>query len=259
MRDVPPARSSLVKKLLFVGSAAGVAAAIHYGLGKQALLAIGLLAGLAVAVWLGARAFNRWRFRRMLQSGRPDEVLQAWHDALSTMPNADTTVPLLQATALAASGLTERAREALARAERGEAWRSAYEHRLMIETLLDSFEGERALAVSKGEELRALPLPEVTSDLRERITLLRESVAAVARAFAHAAEPRDATLLWEAARRNALIHWPLRYAAAVVCIDRGMPEEAARLLDGAPTWPEESAFRSFHAELSALLESSTRG
>lgn len=248
-----PLRPSAWKVLLFVGSAAVAAAAIHYGLGKQALLAVGILITISGSAWLGSRYLARRRFRRMLLSGRPDEVLQAWHDALAAMPNADTTVPLLQATALAASGLTERARAALARAQRGDAWQAAYEHRLMIETLLDAFEGDRSLALSKAAELRTLPLPEVTGDLQERITLLRESVAAVARAFAHSAEPRDATLLWEAARRNALIHWPLRYAAAVVCVDRGMTDEARRLLTGAPIWPEESAFRAFHDELSTHL------
>ena len=97
-----------------------------------------------------------------------------------------------------------------------------------------------------------LPLPELPSDLRVRVALLRESVAAVARAFAHQPEARDANLLRQAAGRNALIHWPLRYAAAVVCIDQGESgPKRGKLLADAPAWPEDSAFRAFHAELSA--------
>jgi hypothetical protein len=257
-RSVPARLSPAVQGLLFVGSAAGVAALVRYGLGRQALSVAGVVVSAGGVLWLAGRWWAHRRLLRRLRSGRPDELLQAWHDALLSMPNAETTVPLLQATALAASGLTERARAALARAERGEAWQAAYEHRLMIETLLDAFEGERLEAVSKGERLCSLPLPEVTGDLRERIILLRESVAALARAFAHAAEPRDASLLWEAARRNALIHWPLRYAAAVVCVDRGLLAEADRLLAGAPSWPEDSAFRAFHAELCSRLSLPSR-
>jgi hypothetical protein len=41
----------------------------------------------------------------------------------------------------------------------------------------------------------------------------------------------------------------MRYAAAVVAIDHGKKEDARALLAGAPAWPIESAFRSFHEEL----------
>jgi hypothetical protein len=234
--------------LLFVGSALAVASALHGGVRVPVLIGVVLLATAAFLAW---RWFVRRRIRQMMVAGRADELLRAWHDALADMPNAETTVPLLQATALAASGLTQRARSALERAARGTAWRAAYEHRLLLETLLDAFEGDRALSLDKARELRDLPLPDVAPDLRIRITFLREAVGAVARAFAHEPEEHDATLLLEAARKNALIHWPLRYAAAVVCIDDGRRADARRLLQGAPAWPEESAFRAFHAELIA--------
>jgi hypothetical protein len=45
----------------------------------------------------------------------------------------------------------------------------------------------------------------------------------------------------------------MRYARAVFLVDAGRSIEARTLLDGAPVWPEESAFRSFHDELSAQL------
>jgi hypothetical protein len=246
----PPERRSPLRLLLLVASAALVASALHFASQTTTSLLLALAGGACGAgVWFFFRWLTRRRVRRMLLSGKADELIRMWHEELARMPHADTTIPLLQATALAANGLTERARAALDRAARGEAWQAAYEHRLMIETLLDTFEGDRGEALDKAHRLRALPMPQVTDDLKERIGLLREAVAAVARAFAHEAEAKDASLLWEAARRNALIHWPLRYAAAVVLLDRGEKARARSLIDGAPQWPEESAFRAFHEEL----------
>ena len=43
----------------------------------------------------------------------------------------------------------------------------------------------------------------------------------------------------------------MRYAAAVACIDSGKQSDARKLLEGAPEWPEASAFQAFHSELSA--------
>jgi hypothetical protein len=45
----------------------------------------------------------------------------------------------------------------------------------------------------------------------------------------------------------------MRYGAAVVAIDRGEMIEARELLEGAPSWPAESAFRIFDAELRGLI------
>lgn len=247
-------RSRPWRTLLFLGSAAGVATALHFARQDPWWLLVPL--GFSVAA-LGSfllRVLARRRVRRMLVQGRAEELLALWRETLSDLPHADTTVPLLQATALAATGHTERARQALTHASRGGAWARAREHRLLIETMLDAFEGDRQASLRKADELRNLPLPEASRELCEKVALLREAVAAVARAFAHEPESHDALLLWEAARRNALIHWPLRYAAAVVCIDGGRNAEARELLSGAPSWPEDSAFRSFHAELSAYAE-----
>ena len=51
------------------------------------------------------------------------------------------------------------------------------------------------------------------------------------------------------AKSSPLVHWAMRYARAVVMIDAGRQHEARALLAGAPPWPEQSAFRSFHDEL----------
>jgi hypothetical protein len=41
----------------------------------------------------------------------------------------------------------------------------------------------------------------------------------------------------------------MRYASAVVAIDRGDSTKARELLANAPEWPEQSMFRSFHNEI----------
>jgi hypothetical protein len=239
------------RALALVVSAALIASALHHAREDARWLLVPAAALVGLAISFGLRALGQRRVRRMLVEGRAEELLQHWHDSLVALPHADTTVPLLHATALAASGHTVRARAALDHAARGKSWPAAHEHRLLIETLLDAFEGEPGAALSKAQALSELPLPELPNDLRARVALLRESVAAVARAFAHQPEARDANLLRQAAGRNALIHWPLRYAAAVVCIDQGERAAARELLADAPAWPEDSAFRAFHAELSA--------
>ena len=43
----------------------------------------------------------------------------------------------------------------------------------------------------------------------------------------------------------------MRYAAAIVAVDRGEPGVVKQLLAGAPEWPTESAFRTYHDELMA--------
>jgi hypothetical protein len=45
----------------------------------------------------------------------------------------------------------------------------------------------------------------------------------------------------------------MRYAHAVLLVDRGEKDEARALLAGAPPWPAASVFRSFHDELVATL------
>jgi hypothetical protein len=161
--------------------------------------------------------------------------------------------PLVTATAYAAYGFIDRARDALSRAAKGPAWEAAREQRLFVEALLDVYEGERSRALTKAEELEKLPLPNVGFWMRRKIALLRRGVGALARAFAHSSRVEDEALLRDAARSSPLVHWAMRYARAVYLVDAGRQGEARTLIADAPTWPEESAFRSFHDELSAQL------
>jgi hypothetical protein len=66
--------------------------------------------------------------------------------------------------------------------------------------------------------------------------------------------PTDMRLLERASRASPLVHWAMRYAAAVVAIDHGQVAQARKLLEAAPRWPEGSAFRSFHSELSGIVD-----
>ena len=234
--------------LSFVASAAIVALAIHTSFTRPWL---GLLMLTPLAVLAALRLRARRRVRRMVQSGQVEQLVGAWEEAVSDLPHADTMLPLIQATALAASGMTDRARAALERASRGSAWEAALEHRLIVETMLHTFEGDAADAMEKSARLAALPLPDVGPSVRARVEQARHAMAALARAFAHDAHERDAELLTSAARENPLLHWPLRYAAAVVEIDAGRPAKARKLIDSAPEWPEESVFRAYQAELAA--------
>jgi hypothetical protein len=145
--------------------------------------------------------------------------------------------------------MVDRARAELARAAKGEAWEAALEHRLFVETLLDAFEGHRQEAVAKAELLSTLPLPAVGPFVRDRVTTLRAAAGALARAFARKPQRGDLAMLESAARRNPLVHWAMRYAAAVSYVDLGEASRARRLISEAPAWPAESAFRDFHAEL----------
>ena len=76
--------------------------------------------------------------------------------------------PLVAATALMSNGMTERARTALSRAQRGPAWEAALEHRLFVEVLADAFEGDRDRALQNAERLALLPLPPESPFVRSR-------------------------------------------------------------------------------------------
>jgi hypothetical protein len=206
------------------------------------LAALGAL--LVVPAYVG-----RWRMRRLLMSGDVQRVIGTWNGSIDRIAHAETMAPLLHATAYAAYGWAEAGRHALDRAAKGPAWEAAIEQRLFVETLLDAFEGERDLAVRKGETLEALPLPAVGPFARRRITLLRRGIAALARAFAHTSHEGDARLLVKAAAASPLVHWAMRYAQAIVALDAGKPAEVSSILAHAPAWPAESAFREYHEEL----------
>jgi hypothetical protein len=194
---------------------------------------------------------GRWRMRRLLISGDVQRVIGTWEGSIRRVPHRDTMAPLLRATAYASYGWIDAARRALEHAVRGPAWDAALEQRLFVETLLDTFEGEREEAVRKAEALEALPPPAAGVWARRRIVLLRRGLGALARAFAHASREGDARLLARAAGASPLVHWAMRYAAAVVALDDGRATDVEALLAGAPAWPAESAFQAYHDELLA--------
>lgn len=232
----------------FVASAALVALGVHLAMQTPWLGAVfGALAVLVVVPQFRARR----RVRKLLVSGDIHAVLGVWEAALASMPHRETMAPLVAATALASNGLVQPARTALERAARAPAWDALLEHRLLVETLLDAFEGERERAMQKASRLEKLPLPSAGPFARARIAELRVAVSALARAFAHAPQRGDIELLRAASRRNPMVHWAMRYAAVVACIDAGQPERARKLLAGAPAWPERSVFHAFQQELLA--------
>lgn len=207
---------------------------------------------LAFAVLLFAPAvIGRRRMRRLLMSGDVERVIGTWEGSIQRVPHRETMAPLLQATAYASYGWIEAARRALGRAVRGPAWEAALEQRLFVETLLDTFEGDRERAVRKAQALEALPMPQAGLLARRRVALLRRGLAALARAFAHASHEGDAKVLAKAAGASPLVHWAMRYAAAILAVDRGRTGDVPLLLSGAPVWPPESAFHEYHAELLA--------
>src|SRR5262245_5522852 len=240
--------SRFLRVAAFVASAAGAALILRFAWDKPHV-ALGMLIGLfliAVVRWVARR-----RIRRTLLSGDVEAVLRAWSPSIARTPEAGTMAPLMTATAFAANGWVEQAREALAAAHRGPAWDAAIEHRLFLDALLLTFEGDRDEAIRQAERLVRLPVPDVAPPMKERIEALRGGVAALARAFAHRAEAGDGALLEQAALISPLVHWAMRYASAVVAIDRGDMAKARGLLEGAPDWPSESAFRMFHDEIAA--------
>jgi hypothetical protein len=193
----------------------------------------------------------RRRMRRLLRSGDVQRILGAWAPSFERIVHPETMTPLLVATAYAACGFVESSRRALDRAARGPAWEAAIEQRLVVETLLDTFEGERVAALDKATALEHLPLPDVGLFTRQKILRLRRGIAALVRAFAHATLEADLPALRKAAKSSPIVHWPMRYAEAIVAVDRGKPGRAAGILEEAPAWPRDSAFRAFHDELDA--------
>ncbi|MDI1428013.1 MULTISPECIES: hypothetical protein [Polyangium] len=241
-----PREGRVFRWVAFIASAALVAAGLRFALHEP--LVAGAVIGIVLAAWLG-RWLSRRRLRRVLRSGDVIAVLRSWAGALERIPYPATMGPLMAATAFAACGWIDKARAALAAAERGPVWEAAIEHRLFLDTLLLTFEGDRDAALEKARRLVRLPLPRGASVLRDRVLALRSAAFALARAFAHQSEPGDDELLERASENSPLVFWAMRYAAAVIAIDRGDNDKATRLLAGAPPWPEESIFRAFHLEI----------
>jgi hypothetical protein len=65
-------------------------------------------------------------------------------------------------------------------------------------------------------------------------------------------------LLERAAESSPLVYWAMRYGAAIVAIDQRQLDKARALIERAPSWPEESTFRSFHQEIEAQLGEAQR-
>lgn len=198
----------------------------------------------------------RWRMRRLLMSGDVKRVLGTWEGSIQRVSYPETIAPLMAATAYASYGWVEAARNALTRAVKGPAWDAAIEQRLFVEALLDTFEGERDAALQKALALQVMPMAESGWFARRRLAVLRRGLAALVRAFAHASVADDTRALKKAAAASPLVHWAMRYAEAIVAVDHGKAREAANLLDGAPEWPAESAFRMYHDELRARATAS---
>jgi hypothetical protein len=249
----PPRRPRRLATLLPVIAAALSAVLAAQMVGHDSRFLPPLLAFSAL-LFLPA-ALGRRRMRRLLISGDVERVIGTWEGSIQKAPYRETMAPLLKATAYASYGWIEDARRALERAVRGPAWDAAIEQRLFVETLLDTFEGDREMALRKAQALESLPMPAAGLFARRRVALLRRGLAALARAFAHASREGDARLLARAANASPLVHWAMRYAAAIVAVDRGRSGDVPALLSGAPVWPEQSAFQTYHHEL--LAQAST--
>lgn len=189
------------------------------------------------------------RMKRLFLSGDVHRVLESWRRSIERVMYPETMAPLMIATAYASYGWIDAARSALGRAQKGPAWDAAIEQRLFVEALLDTFEGDAASALTKAEALTKLPMPVAGPLQRRRVGKLRDGVAAMVRAFQHASREGDARVLEDAASISPLVHWAMRYARAVLLIDKGRKNEALELIETAPEWPNESAFNAFHAEL----------
>jgi hypothetical protein len=217
---------------------------------RFALVVLLVSVAFVIPAWLARR-----RMRRLLLSGDIGRIVGTWQSSFRKVTHPETMTPLVTATAYAAYGFIDRARDSLSKAARGPAWEAAVEQRLFVEALLDVYEGERTRALTKANELESLPLPNVGFWMRRKIALLRRGVGALARAFAHSSRVEDEAVLRDAARSSPLVYWAMRYARAVFLVDAGRQGEARSLLEGAPSWPAESAFRLFHDELDAQIAS----
>ena len=249
--STPPRGGMFLARTTFVLSAAAVALGLR-SMAHEPFAAV--LVGMIVIMLAVPGYLARRRVRDVLRSGDVQSVLTAWAGNIAKLPYRETMEPLVTAAAFASCGWVEQARTALGRSARGPAWDAALEHRLFVETLLDAFEGDRAGALAKAERLATLPLPFAGNLFLGRVRVLRDALAAFARAFAHVGTPGDVALLERASKKSPLVHWAMLYAAAVVSIDLGHLSHAKKLLATAPPWPEGSAFYAFHEELTDLID-----
>jgi hypothetical protein len=248
---VPRPRHALsgARFVLLLGSAALVAAVVRGAWDHPLALGIAVL---TMAIALGLRWWAQDRVVRALKAGDVETVLDHWSSLGPKLPDAATTLPIMRATALAAVGRLAGAREALASAERGAAWEAALEHRLLVDVLLAVFDGDVDEGQAVAARLHRFPLPE-NDATRSKLSTLRDAMTTLARVFAHRSAAGDAERLERAADESPLVHWAMRYGAAIAAIDAGDHAHARRLVATAPAWPAESAFARFHAEISAIV------
>jgi hypothetical protein len=204
---------------------------------------------IVAALWVVPLYIQHRRQRAVLLRGNVPDVLEAWTPMIERSPHPETVQPILMATAYAANGWTEAAREAMGRARKGLAWEAAEEQRLVVEILCEAFDGDRDRALRAADELVALPRPPVGVFLRRRIATLRNGIAALARAFNRLPNKGDRELLQQAAKSSPLFFWAFSYAAAIDAIDEGNAALAKKLIAGAPEWSRSSVYVEFHREL----------
>jgi hypothetical protein len=243
--------SAVRSTMAFVVSAALAALALRVTW-EEPRAGIGILFFIGIGV--GSRVWARRRIERTMRSGDLNAVLRRWGSAVETVPHPETMGPLMLATAFAAHGWVDHAREHLVRAVRGPAWEAALEHRLFLDTLLFTFEGESTQARRAVLRLERLPLPVTEATMAEQIKSLRRALAALQRAFAREADGGDTELMLEVGARSPLVHWPMRYGAAINLVHAGEASEALQLVSAAPAWPAQSYFRVFHEAIQAEVE-----
>ena len=242
----------VLARLPLVASAAMVAVAIVVG-SDHPVMSVLLLLG-AGGVFLPS-VVARVRFRRLLLSGDVQRVLAAWRGSFPGTKQAEEAEPMMSAILFAAYGWVDQAREHLHRARFKSEANLAREHLLFVETLVEAFDGDRVHAMETAHAIAALPMPNVGGRLQRKVLLLRASLGALARAFAHRARKGDLEILENMAQTSPLVSWSMRYAAAIVALDENQPERARALIANAPDWPDESAFKAFQAELLSALRS----
>ncbi len=243
--------SAVRSTIAFVVSAALAALALRVTW-DEPLAGVGMLFFIGIGV--GSRFLARRRLERTMRSGDLNAVLRRWGSSVETVPHPETMGPLMLATAFAAHGWVDHAREHLVRAVRGPAWEAALEHRLFLDTLLFTFEGESTQARRAALRLERLPLPVTEATTAERITSLRRALVALQRAFAREPDGGDTELMLDVGAQSPLVHWPMRYGAAINLLHAGEASEALQIVSEAPAWPAQSYFRVFHAAIQAEVE-----
>jgi hypothetical protein len=215
------------------------------------LLVIAVLL-VALGLWF-PRALARRRLAALIDAGDVKALLRVWHRSAARVADPGTALPLLVATAYASFGWVDEARSARGYILPGDELGPSREQIEFVDVLLEVYEGDRRAAVRRAEALVARDVPNGGGAFVRRVRSLRRGLLAIARAFAHEASADDAAALVAMRTPVPILTWPLRYAEAIVAIDRGDLLRADALLSLAPRWPENSVFHTFHRELSAIV------